>query len=90
MRIVILSERSLVYLQKNKSTKKMKVILDLPDNRAVSLLEVLKSISFVKIETISAEKATFFNELKSSIDEVVLAKQGKIKLKSADDLLYEL
>ncbi len=90
MRIVILSERSLVYLQKNKSTKKMKVILDLPDNRAVSLLEVLKSISFVKIETISAEKATFLNELKSSIDEVVLAKQGKIKLKSADDLLYEL
>lgn len=68
----------------------MKVILDLPDNRAISLLEVLKSISFVKVETISPEKATFFNELKSSIDEVVLAKQGKIKLKSADELLNEL
>ncbi len=68
----------------------MKVILDLPDNRAMSLLEVLKSISFVKVEAISNEKATFLNELKSSIDEVELAKQGKIKLKSADDLLYEL
>jgi hypothetical protein len=68
----------------------MKIILDLPDNRAISLLEVLKSISFVKVETISSEKATFFNELKSSIDEVVLAKQGKIKLKSADELLNEL
>jgi hypothetical protein len=68
----------------------MKVILDLPDNRALSLLEVLKSISFVKVETISTEKATFFKELKSSIDEVVLAKQGKIKLKSADELLNEL
>jgi hypothetical protein len=68
----------------------MKVILDLPDNRAMSLLEVLKNISFVKVETISTEKATFFNELKSSIEEVVLAKQGKIKLKSADELLNEL
>jgi len=53
-------------------------------------LEVLKNISFVKVETISTEKAIFFKEFKSSIEEVVLAKQGKIKLKSADELLNEL
>ncbi len=68
----------------------MKVILDIPDNRAASLLEVLKSISFLKIETISPAKAIFLKELKSSVEEVVLAKQGKIKLKSADQLLNEL
>ncbi len=68
----------------------MKVILDIPDNKAASLLDVLKSISFLKIETISPAKATFFKELKSSIEEVMLAKQGKIQLKSADQLLNEL
>jgi len=68
----------------------MKVILDIPDNKAASLLDVLKSISFLKIETISPAKATFLKELKSSIEEVMLAKQGKIQLKSADQLLNEL
>lgn len=68
----------------------MKVILDIPDSRAASLLEVLKSISFLKIETISPSKATFLKELKSSVEEVMQAKQGKIKLKSADQLLNEL
>lgn len=68
----------------------MKVILDVPDNKAASLMDVLKSISFIKIETISPAKATFLKELKSSIEEVVLAKQGKIQLKSADQLLNEL
>ena len=68
----------------------MKVILDIPDNRAASLLDVLKSISFLKIEAISPAKATFLKELKSSIDEVMLAKQGKIQLKSADQLINEL
>ena len=68
----------------------MKVILDIPDNKAASLMDVLKSISFLKIETISPAKATFLKELKSSIEEIALAKQGKIQLKSADQLLNEL
>jgi len=68
----------------------MKVILYIPDNRASSLMDVLKSISFVKVESISSEKATFLKDLKSSVEEVMLAKQGKIKLKSADQLLNEL
>jgi len=36
------------------------------------------------------EKSTISKDLKSSVEEVVLAKQGKIKLKSADQLLNEL
>lgn len=77
-------------MQTKLKQQKMKVILDLPDNKAMSLLEVLRNITFVKVETISNEKAAFFNELKTSIDEVELAKQGKIKLKSADVLLNEI
>ena len=68
----------------------MKILLEIPDNKAFSLMEVLKSISYVKAETISPEKAKFLKELKSSIEQVIAAKQGKIKLKSIDQLLNEL
>lgn len=54
------------------------------------MLELLRSFSFVKAETISQEKASFLKELKGAVKEVALAKKGKTKLKSADQLLDEL
>ncbi len=68
----------------------MKVILDIKDNKAAFVVELLRNLSFVKAETISPLKAQFLKEFKSSVDEVVLAKQGKIKLKTAEQLLNEL
>ncbi len=68
----------------------MKVLLDIKDNKADFIMELLRSFSFVKAEPISPAKALFIKELKGSIEEVVLAKQGKIKLKSAEQLLNEL
>lgn len=53
-------------------------------------MELLNSLSFVKSEPISSTKAQFIKELKGSMKEVTLAKQGKIKLKSAQQLLDEL
>ena len=50
----------------------------------------LKRISNLKIKTIISSKALFLKELKSSIDEVKSAKEGKTTLKSADQLLNEL
>ena len=68
----------------------MKVLLDIKDNKADFIMELLRSFSFVKAETINPAKALFIKELKGSIEEVVLAKQGKIKLKPAEQLLDEL
>ncbi|MDO9254828.1 MAG: hypothetical protein Q7U54_04880 [Bacteroidales bacterium] len=68
----------------------MKLIIEIPDNKASSLLEVLNSISFVKIEPISPAKVKFLNELKQSVDQVMMAKEDKIELKSAEQLLNEL
>jgi hypothetical protein len=53
-------------------------------------MELLKNLSFVKVETISPPKARFIKEFKQAIDEVNLAKQGKIKLKTAEELINEL
>ncbi len=68
----------------------MKVLLDVKDSRADFVLELLRSLSFVKTEAISPSKAQLLKELKASVKEVNLAKEGKIKLKSADQLLDEL
>jgi hypothetical protein len=68
----------------------MKVLLDIKDNKADFVMELLNSLSFVKAETISTSKALFIKEFKASVDEVILAKQGKIKLKTAEQLLDEL
>jgi hypothetical protein len=68
----------------------MKVLLDIKDNKADFVMELLESFSFVKTQTISPAKAKFLNEFKQSVEEVILAKQGKIKLKTAEQLLNEL
>lgn len=68
----------------------MKVLLDIKDNKAEFVMELLESLSFVKAEPISASKARFLHEFKQSVDEVTLAKEGKTKLKTAKQLLDEL
>jgi hypothetical protein len=68
----------------------MKVILDIKDSKADFVMELLNSFDFVTTETISSGKAAFLKDLKGAMKEVALAKQGKIKLKSAEQLLNEL
>ncbi len=68
----------------------MKILLDIKDSKADFVMELLQSLSFVKAETISPSKSRFLKEFKQSVDEVNLAKHGKVKLKTADQLLDEL
>lgn len=68
----------------------MKVLLDIQDNKAQSLLEVLKSLPFVKTKTISSEKAQILEELKESVDNLKLVRQGKLKARPARELLNEI
>ena len=68
----------------------MRVLLDIKDNKALHLLEVLKGLSYVKTKTISDEKAVLIEEIKEAVENLALVKQGKLKLKSARDLYNEL
>lgn len=68
----------------------MKVLLDIKDNKALHLLEVLKGLSYVKITTISDEKALLMEEIKDAVQELKLIREGKLKGISAKDLLNEL
>ncbi len=68
----------------------MRVLLDIKDNKALHLLEVLKGLSYVKTRTISDEKALLMEEIKDAVEELSLIRQGKLKGFSAKELLNEL
>jgi len=68
----------------------MKVLLDIPDNKAASLMDVLKSISYLKAKPITEAKALLLEELKEAVEEMKLIKAGKKKARNADVFLNEL
>ena len=68
----------------------MKVLLDIKDDKAPALLEVLKGLSYVKTKTISDEKNELLLEFREAVQQVKSAKKGKVKLKSIDEFIAEL
>jgi hypothetical protein len=68
----------------------MKVLLEIKDSKALHLLEVLKSLPYVKATTISKEKALLMEEIKEAVEELKAIRQGKIKGIPAKQLLDEL
>ncbi|AVV51284.1 hypothetical protein [Leptospira santarosai] len=68
----------------------MKVLLDIKDEKAQALLEILKGLSFVKTKTLTSSKAKFIEDVKEAVEEMKLVKAGKLKPKSAQEFLDEL
>jgi len=69
----------------------MQFIVEIPNPSAEFGLSVLKTLSFVKKATpLSKQESAVIKDLETSVKEVRLHKQGKIKLKTARELLYEL
>ncbi len=68
----------------------MRVLLDIKDNKAASLLEVLRGLPYVKTKTISDEKALLMEEVKEAVENLKLVREGKLKARPAKELLDEL
>jgi hypothetical protein len=69
----------------------VKVLVDISDDEATFAMKVLKSLSFVKkVKPVSMATIDLWEDLKEASQEVRLHKQGKIKLKTAQNLLNEL
>ncbi len=68
----------------------MKVLLDIKDDKAAFVLEVLKNFSFVKAKPLSEQKAKLLEEIQEAVNNVNLAKLGKLKPKPLNELLNEL
>lgn len=68
----------------------MKVLLEIPDNKASSLMEVLQSISYVKVKQLTDSKALSLKEIKDVVEEMKLIKSGKKDARNAEDFLLKL
>ncbi len=68
----------------------MKVLLDIPGNKASSLMDVLTSISYVKAKPLTDAKALLMEEIREAVEEMKLIRAGKKKARNAEDFLNDL
>ena len=68
----------------------MKVLLDIKDNKAAFVMELLQSLSYVKAKPLTDEKAQLISEIREAVEEMKLIRAGKKKARNAEDFLNEL
>ena len=69
----------------------MKVLVDISDSEMLFGMKVLQSLSFIKkAKPMTMCAVDLWEDLKDAAQEVRLHKQGKLKLKTAQELVYEL
>ncbi len=68
----------------------MQVTLDIKSDKASFILETLRAIKGVKVVSVKDEKASYLKELADAYEQTKLAEQGKVKLKTFDELLNEV
>lgn len=67
-----------------------RIVIDIPDNKINFFMELVNNLGFKKVERLSKKQKEFVDDLKNSLNEVELHRQGKVKLQSAKDFLNEL
>jgi DNA-binding protein len=68
----------------------MKLILDIKDDKALFIVEMLKNFKYVKTKPLTNYKSEVLEGLKEGIDEMQQIKKGELKGIAAKDLLNEL
>ena len=68
----------------------MKVLLDIEDSQAIHLMEVLKSLPYVKAKQLTEAKAQLMSEIREAVEEIKLIREGKKQARNAEDFLNEL
>lgn len=68
----------------------MKVLLEIKDNKASFVMELLNNLTFVKAKPISEEQKKELKHIQNAFKQTELIKQGKLKTRPVEDLLNEL
>jgi len=68
----------------------MKVLLDIQDGKSLHIMEVLKSLPYVKTEQLTDEKAILMKDLREAVEEMKQIRAGKKEARNAEDFLNEL
>lgn len=68
----------------------MKLLLDIEDDKAPFIVEMLKNFKYIKAKPLTAYKSEVLEGLKEAVDEMQQIKQGKLQAIPAKQLLDEL
>lgn len=68
----------------------MKVILDIQDDKAAFIIELLQNFKFVKTKPLSPYKAEVLEGLRDAVEEINLIKLGKKKSQPLSEFLNEI
>ena len=68
----------------------MKILLDIKDSQAIHLMEVLKSLPYVKAKQLTEAEAQLMSEIREAVEELKLIREGKKQARNAEDFLNEL
>ena len=68
----------------------MKVLLDIKDNKANFIMELLSNFKFVKTKPLTPYKAEVLEGIKQAVEEMKLIKEDKLKGTPVKELLDEL
>jgi hypothetical protein len=68
----------------------MKILLDIKDDKAAFIIELLSNFKFVKAKPLTPYKAEVLEGLKEAVEEVNQIKDGKKKAQLLSDFLDEL
>jgi hypothetical protein len=80
---------ALAILKNTLLYSKMKILLDIPDNKATSFMDIMNSISYVKAKPLTDSKAKLMSEIKEAVEEMKLIRAGKKKARNAEDFLND-
>ena len=68
----------------------MNILLEVKDNKADFVMELLRNLTFVKAKTISPAKALLIEEIKEAVENMKKVDKGIMKAQPLEDLLNEL
>lgn len=68
----------------------MKLLLDIKDEKAPFIMELLDNFKFVKLKPLTPYKAEVLEGIRNAVEEMKLIKAGKLKGTPAKELLDEL
>ncbi|MEX2568341.1 MAG: hypothetical protein WD431_20515 [Cyclobacteriaceae bacterium] len=68
----------------------MKVLLDIKDDKAAFIMELLHNFKFVKVKTLTPYKAEVLEGLREAVEEINQIKAGKKKAQPLSEFLNEL
>ena len=67
-----------------------RVVIDIPDKKFSFFMELMKNLGIKKVRRLTRDQKKFVDDLRQSLEQVEEHQEGKIKLRTAEDLLNEL